>query len=518
MKRYNITDMNINGAGITRGKSGAVIFIPGTADGDICDAEINGGGKNYLTAEMRELVSPSEHRCPNGCDAFGECGGCTLRHITYEHELEIKRRAVIQAFRRHKITAEPEEVIPTSPEAYRNKAVFPASGNSRAYFAGKSHRPVYPESGRCAIIPEIFDRLRVFCASYFAERSLALPSLFLRIGDGGAVMLCAAGANADPDKIEGLAASLSDSFPEVVSVYAADREPSLPGAVFTHIRGVRELAITVRGITFSVSPASFFQVNNEGCSELCRVVCEFAAPAPGARIADLYCGCGMFALMLGKAFPECSVTGIEINESAVASAAKNAAENGIGNAEFLCGDAGAYPQRLRDLSCCVVDPPRAGLSDRTAALLLEARPDRIVYVSCNPETLARDIGRLGGSYSIGRMICADMFPRAPHVETVCLLSKLHEAKHHVNVKLDMDEMDITSAESKATYEEIKKYVAEHNDGMKVTNLYIAQVKKKCGIIERENYNKPKSEDEMQPQCPKDKEKAIEDALRYFQMK
>ena len=104
------------------------------------------------------------------------------------------------------------------------------------------------------------------------------------------------------------------------------------------------------------------------------------------------------------------------------------------------------------------------------------------------------------------------------LETVCLLSKLHEVKHHVNVTVDMDEMDITSAESKATYEEIKKYVAEHNDGMKVTNLYIAQVKKKCGIIERENYNKPKSEDEIQPQCPKDKEKAIEDALRYFQMK
>ena len=104
-----------------------------------------------------------------------------------------------------------------------------------------------------------------------------------------------------------------------------------------------------------------------------------------------------------------------------------------------------------------------------------------------------------------------------HVETVCLLSKLHEAKHHVNVTVDMDEMDITSAESKATYEEIKKYVAEHNDGMKVTNLYIAQVKKKCGIIERENYNKPKSEDAKQPQCPEDKEKAIKDALEYFGM-
>ena len=407
-------------------------------------------------------------------------------------------------------------MIPTSPEAYRNKAVFHASGNSLAYFAGKSHRPVYPESGRCAIIPEIFDRLRVFCASYFAERSLALPSLFLRIGDGGAVMLCAAGANADPDKIEGLAASLSDSFPEVVSVYAADREPSLPGAVFTHIRGVRELAITVRGITFSVSPASFFQVNNEGCSELCRVVCEFAAPAPGARIADLYCGCGMFALMLGKAFPECSVTGIEINESAVASAAKNAAENGIGNAEFLCGDAGAYPQRLRDLSCCVVDPPRAGLSDRTAALLLEARPDRIVYVSCNPETLARDIGRLGGSYSIGRMICADMFPRAPHVETVVLLSKGEVDSKKIRVEFSLEDMDMSEFQDGATYTQIKDYVLEHS-GLKVSNLYISQIKRKCGIEVGKNYNLPKSEDSRQPLCPPEKEKAIREAFKYFGM-
>lgn len=129
-----------------------------------------------------------------------------------------------------------------------------------------------------------------------------------------------------------------------------------------------------------------------------------------------------------------------------------------------------------------------------------------------------DFTRLTRSLEIRREIEKTVFQQTVHVETVCLLSKLHEAKHHVNVTVDMDEMDITSAESKATYEEIKKYVAEHNDGMKVTNLYIAQVKKKCGIIERENYNKPKSEDEIQPQCPKDKEKAIEDALRYFQMK
>lgn len=145
--------------------------------------------------------------------------------------------------------------------------------------------------------------------------------------------------------------------------------------------------------------------------------------------------------------------------------------------------------------------------------------DHMIYISCKPTSLARDLEvLLARGYVVDKVQCVDMFPNTVHVETVCLLSKLHEAKHHVNVTVDMDEMDITSAESKATYEEIKKYVAEHNDGMKVTNLYIAQVKKKCGIIERENYNKPKSEDEIQPQCPKDKEKAIEDALRYFQMK
>ena len=144
--------------------------------------------------------------------------------------------------------------------------------------------------------------------------------------------------------------------------------------------------------------------------------------------------------------------------------------------------------------------------------------DRMVYISCKPTSLARDLEVLQArGYRVERVRCVDMFPGTVHVETVCLLSKLHEAKHHVNVKLDMDEMNLTAAESKATYEEIKKYVAEHNDGMKVSNLYIAQVKAKYGIIERENYNKPKSDDARQPKCPKEKENAIVEALRYFRM-
>lgn len=144
--------------------------------------------------------------------------------------------------------------------------------------------------------------------------------------------------------------------------------------------------------------------------------------------------------------------------------------------------------------------------------------DHMIYISCKPTSLARDLEvLLARGYVVDKVQCVDMFSNTVHVETVCLLSKLHEAKHHVNVRLDMDELDLTSAESKATYEEIKAYVAEHNDGMKVSNLYIAQVKAKYGIIERENYNKPKSDDARQPKCPKEKEEAIVEALKAFKM-
>ena len=166
----------------------------------------------------------------------------------------------------------------------------------------------------------------------------------------------------------------------------------------------------------------------------------------------------------------------------------------------------------------VVDPPRKGCDDACLNTMLRMQPGRIVYVSCDSAALARDLKILcDGGYEIRKVRGVDQFGMTVHVETVCLLSKLHEAKHHVNVRLDMDELDLTSAESKATYEEIKAYVAEHNDGMKVSNLYIAQVKAKYGIIERENYNKPKSDDSRQPKCPKEKEEAIVEALKAFKM-
>ena len=296
-------------------------------------------------------------------------------------------------------------------------------------------------------------------------------------------------------------------------------------------------ARTGDGIAFSISPLSFYQVNPVQTEKLYSLALSYAGLSGKESVWDLYCGIGTISLFLsGKAS---KVYGVEVVPQAIEDAKQNAANNGITNAEFFVGkaeevlpefygrkdavshSAGSAEQGREGMlhpDVIVVDPPRKGCDEMCLDTMLKMAPDRIVYVSCDSATLARDLRILcDGGYELKRIRPVDMFPQTVHVETVCLLSKLHEAKHHVNVRLDMDELDLTSAESKATYEEIKAYVAEHNDGMKVSNLYIAQVKAKYGIIERENYNKPKSDDARQPKCPKEKEEAIVEALKAFKM-
>lgn len=314
-----------------------------------------------------------------------------------------------------------------------------------------------------------------------------------------------------------------------------------------HVRDMQRegYPFTGKELTFCISPLSFYQVNPVQTEKLYSLALEYAGLTGNETVWDLYCGIGTISLFLAGSAKK--VCGVEIIPQAIDDARENAERNNIKNAEFFVGkaeevlpafyagqqttessrapqasgkaapDQDNQPDMLHP-DVIVVDPPRKGCDAICLDTMLKMRPDRIVYVSCDSATLARDLRILhDGGYEIQKIRGVDQFGMTVHVETVCLLSKLHEAKHHVNVRLDMDEMDLTAAESKATYEEIKKYVAEHNDGMRVTNLYIAQVKKKCGIIERENYNKPKSEDEMQPQCPKDKEKAIMEALKAYKM-
>ena len=271
------------------------------------------------------------------------------------------------------------------------------------------------------------------------------------------------------------------------------------------------------GLKFKISTFSFFQTNSYSAEVLYETAREYVGALKGGVVFDLYSGTGTIAQLMAPVAEK--VIGVEIVEEAVEAAKRNAAQNGLDNCEFIAGDVLKVLDGIKDKpDMIILDPPRDGIHPKALPKIIHYGVEHIVYISCKPTSLVRDLESfLAGGYVVEKACAVDQFPWTANVETVCLLSKLHEAKHHVNVRLDMDELDITSVESKATYEEIKKYVAEHYDGMKVSNLYIAQVKAKYGIIERENYNKVKSDDARQPKCPKEKATAIEAALKYFQM-
>ena len=234
---------------------------------------------------------------------------------------------------------------------------------------------------------------------------------------------------------------------------------------------------------------------------------------------DMYCGAGTISLFLAKAAKQ--VIGAEIIPEAVENARENARRNGIENADFICADASEAAEKfLRDgvrPEVVVVDPPRKGMDEAAVRTLCGMEPDRVVYVSCNPATLARDVTVFNScGYELKCAEAVDMFPRTSHVETVVLLSKGEIDSKKVRVEFSLEDMDMSEFQDGATYPQIKEYVLEHT-GLKVSNLYISQIKRKCGLEVGKNYNLPKSEDSRQPQCPPEKEKAIREAFKYFGM-
>ena len=312
-----------------------------------------------------------------------------------------------------------------------------------------------------------------------------------------------------------------------------EAEPSLTGILINHnqrgdnvilgdrtdvLWGEPMLEDRLCGHSFLLSPEAFYQVNHAQAERLYECAVSFAGLTGQETVLDLYCGAGTITLTLAPHAK--TVIGVEIVPEAVENARQNAARNGMDNVEFLCADAGQAARQLAARGVApdvlVVDPPRKGLDEQARDAILKMRPPRVVYVSCDPATLARDLRELtGAGYAMEKAQAFDLFPRTGHVETVVLLSKL-KVDHHIEIELKMDELDLTAAESKATYDEIKAYVL-NKYGLKVSQLYIAQIKRKCGIIERKNYNVSKKEDAKVPQCPPEKEAAIMDALKHFQM-
>ena len=499
--------------------------------GEQCQVQLLKVGKQAAWGRVEQVLTLS----PGGrsrLSAVSRCGGCQLRHMTYEEELAFKREKVQQALRRIGGWEGEVSVIhgARDPFRYRNKIQFPvAEGPRVGFFRARSHDVI--DAPDCLLQPLAATRLRGAFRDWMAAYEVPaydekaheglIRHLYVRVNRRGE-SLCAVVANGRKlPHSQALVEALRRAEPGLVGlVLAVNREKTnvILGKEYRVLWGQDFLEDTLCGLDFRLSVPSFYQVNRDQTEVLYGRALDFAGLTGTETVLDLYCGIGTITLNLARRAKR--AIGAEVVPAAVEDARANARRNGIENAEFLCADAGQAAQELarRGLrpEVITVDPPRKGLALPVIEAIVEMAPRRLVYVSCDPATLARDVKLLGErGYRLEVAEAADLFPRTAHVETVCLLSKLN-AKQHIEIKLDMDELDLTDAEKKATYQEIKDYVLEHS-GLKVSSLYIAQVKQQCGIIERENYNKPKPEDAKQPQCPPDKEKAIKEALTHFGM-
>lgn len=484
--------------------------------------------------------SPLEVREPV-CKIFPACGGCMYQTMSYEEQLKMKETQV-KGLLQEAVGIGTDlhwEGIHGSPIefGYRNKMEFsfgdeykdgPLSlglhkkGSTYDVLTASDCKLVHPDM--TAILSSVLDFFTELGAVHYKKMQHTgyLRHLLLRRGvtSGEILVHVITTSQAEYDyaplvsrllalplegKIVGIMHIINDSLSDVVQ---SDETRLLYGQDYFYE--------TLLGLRFKISTFSFFQPNSLAAEVLYSIVRDYIGDTKDKEVFDLYSGTGTIAQLLASVAKE--VIGVEIVEEAVEAAKVNAALNGLTNCRFIAGD---VLKVLDDLTekpdMIILDPPRDGIHPKALPKILAYGVENIVYISCKPTSLARDLPAfLAAGYEVQRSCSVDQFCETVHVETVCLLSKLHEAKHHVNVTLEMDELDVTSVESKATYEEIKEYVLEKH-GLRVTNLYIAQVKRKCGIIERENYNKSKSEVAKQTQCPEDKEMAIRDALEYFGM-
>ena len=489
------------------------------------------------------------------CPHFGDCGGCTYLSLPYEEQLRIKETQV-HTLLSHALAGQEQEWcfegIKGSPRqlSYRNKMEFSFGDEYKdgPLALGMHKRGSFYDIvtvSECRIVDEDYREILTLTRNYFGGTAFYhrlrhegyLRHLLVRKATKTGEILVALVTTSQLDglqgeetarleewknqlldlnlvgKITGILHIVNDSVADVVQ---SDRTDILYGQDYFY----EELL----GLKFKISTFSFFQTNSLGAEVLYETARDYIGDLnadgetkkPEKVVFDLYSGTGTIAQLMAPAAKK--VIGVEIVEEAVEAAQKNAELNGLHNCEFIAGDVLKVLDEIEEKpDLIILDPPRDGIHPKALKKIIGYGIDRLVYISCKPTSLARDLEVfLENGYVAEKAVAVDQFPWTANVETVCLLSKLHEAKHHVSVTVDMDEMDLTAAESKATYEEIKEYVLEHT-GLKVSSLYIAQIKQKCGIIERENYNKPKSEDVKQPQCPPDKEKAIKEALTHFSM-
>lgn len=532
-----IEDCGIDGEGIGKA-DGFTVFVKDAVIGDTVTAKIIKAKKNYGYGRLMEVLKPSPYRVEPKCEFARQCGGCQLQALSYDQQLVFKTNKVKGHLERiGGFTDIPMEPIIGMDELfhYRNKAQFPVGRNKEGkivtgFYAGRTHNII--ENRDCALgvaeNKEVLDRVIAHMEKYGIEpyneatgKGL-VRHVLIRYGYfTKEVMVCLILNGNKIPKEEQLVKSLCE-IPGMTSITINVNKKHSNVILGEEIRllwGQEYITDRIGDISYQISPLSFYQVNPMQTQKLYAKALEYADLHGEETVWDLYCGIGTISLFLAQKAK--FVRGVEIVPAAIENAKENAKLNGLENTEFFVGKAEeVLPREYKKngvyADVIVVDPPRKGCDETLLETMIEMNPERIVYVSCDSATLARDLKYLcERGYELRKVCPVDQFGMTVHVETVCLLSKLN-VKHHIEVEITMDELDLTAAESKATYDEIKAYVLE-KFGFKVSQLYIAQIKRKCGIIERKNYNQSKKEDAKVPKCPPEKEAAIMDALKHFQM-
>lgn len=534
--RTEFTGYTAEGAAVAK-INGMTVFVSGGAVGDQCDVKIIKVGKKLAFGKIEKIIIPSKHRIKPVCIHAGKCGGCSYQHITYEEELNAKKQKVADALSRIggfknldiKITGADETMH------YRNKAQFPVGEQNGVPYTGfyrsRSHDIV--RADKCFIVKQIANDIAKCICNWMEEFKIPaydenkktglIRHIYIRTGEiSKEVQVCLITARNKIPNIEDLIDNLTKSFEQITSIVQNINKRTdnvILGDKTITLWGDDYLQDTLCSNVFKLSPHAFYQVNHAQTEKLYGFALEYANLTGKENVIDLYCGAGTITLALAAHAK--NVIGVEIVPEAIENAKANAKINGIENIEFICADAGQaalmLAQRGTKPDVLTVDPPRKGLNEQAIEAILQMNPEKIVYISCDPATLARDCKLLcnNDNYKIDKVMAVDLFPRTYHIETVCLLSKL-QTKQHIEVDLNLDEFDLTSAESKATYDEIKAYIMD-KFGLKVSSLYIAQIKDKYGLREHENYNKAKSENNRVPQCTPEKEAVIVESLKHFKM-
>ena len=520
------------GMGVAR-IDGRVVFVHGALRGEKCRVLILKTLKSVAFAKVLEVLEPSSERIESDCPYFPRCGGCTYRHIRYEEELRLKKQRVQDNLSRiggSDVTV--EEILGAQDTLrYRNKAQYPVSKDGAVgFYRARTHEVI--ECEHCLLVKPEADAAAEALREYMQSCRVAgydektgrglVRHLYIRSNAAGESLVCVLVNGDKLPKEDRLVTLLRDACPKCTGIVLGTNTKKgnvILGDRYRTLWGSDRIEDTLCGKTFRLSVPSFYQVNRAQAERLYAKAIEFAGLTGQETVLDLYCGAGTITLALSDHAKK--VLGAEIVPEAIDDARENAARNGVKNTEFFCGDASDVAKKLARENLrpdvITVDPPRKGLAADVVESIAEMQPGRVVYVSCDSATMARDVKRLADlGYTAQRACAVDMFPRADHVETVVLLSKGEVDSKKIRVEFSLEDMDMSEFQDGATYPQIKEYVLEHT-GLKVSNLYISQIKRKCGIGVGKNYNLPKSEDSRQPQCPPEKEKAIREAFKHFGM-